>query len=214
MMDEIIKKNLAEIKKVIDGKAVLVAVTKSAGTDEILVLKGLGCNSFAENRVKDAERKINAIPDAEWHLIGHLQSNKVKDAVMLFSVIQSVDSVRLAEKIDCECGKQGKVMRVLLQVNIAKEPQKSGFFEEEIEDALSRVSDLKNIKLEGFMMIAPDIGGGPARQYFRRMREIFLRYEEGYGLETLSMGMSSDYHVAIEEGSSMVRIGSGLFKRG
>lgn len=211
MDKEKIRENVELLKKEIGAKAVLLAVTKTVGVDEVVFLKSLGINDFGENRVNNAKEKIEQVK-ATWHMIGHLQSNKVKKAVEFFDVIQSVDSVDLAEKIDKECEKQNKKIRILLQVNIAKEPQKQGFSEEKVEESISKISKLKNIQLEGFMMMAPLAEPEETRTYFRQMKALFDKYKKGYNLKTLSMGMSNDYKVAIEEGSNMIRVGTKLFE--
>lgn len=211
MSREKIKYNLETIKEDLNPGITLVAVTKTVGLEEVKILKNLGVNDFGENRITDAEEKIKNIK-AIWNMIGHLQSNKVKKAVELFDVIQSVDSVELAEKIDKESERQNKKVRILLQVNIAKEPQKSGFDEIELEEAIETISRLKNIILEGFMMIAPNIEPEKTRKYFKQMKILFDKNKQQYNLKTLSMGMSNDYKVAVEEGSNMVRVGTKLFE--
>ncbi len=205
-----IKLNLERIKKEIPSHVRLVAVTKTVSVEEIKILKSLGVNDFGENRINASEEKIKQVP-ADWHMIGHTQSNKAKKAVKLFSVIQSVDSVKIAQAIDKECQKQNKRISILLQVNIAKEPQKYGFSEEEIESAIEAISHLRNVSLEGFMMMAPNVEPEKTRCYFKQMKTLFDKYKKQYNLKTLSMGMSNDYKIAIEEGSNMVRTGTKLF---
>ncbi|MEK6757767.1 MAG: YggS family pyridoxal phosphate-dependent enzyme [Nanoarchaeota archaeon] len=187
----------------------LVAVTKTFGISEIEKLKENGLNVFGENRVDDSEEKVKNI-NAEWHMIGHLQTNKVGKAVELFDVIQSVDSVHLAKIIGKECEKQGKIIPIFIQVNISEESQKYGFKKHELENALNEISKIKNILIEGFMMIAPFVEPEETRIYFKEMKKLFDKYKDKYNLKWLSMGMSNDYQVAIEEGANMVRIGRGL----
>lgn len=205
-----IKQNLEQIKSEI-GNAKLIAVTKSVDIYAVKQLIDLGHDAFGENKIQNAKTKIQQFPDANWHMIGHLQSNKVKPAVELFDSIDSVDSIKLAKKINQECANQNKNIALLIQINIANEPQKYGFRESELENALNEISKLKNIKLDGLMMIAPNIESEQTRQYFRQMKQLFDKYKQRYNLKTLSMGMSSDYNTAVEEGSNMVRVGTKLF---
>ncbi len=187
----------------------LVAVTKSFDISDVQRFKEKGLNCFGENRIKDVEEKIRQI-NAEWHLIGHLQSNKVRKAVELFYFIQSVDSLEIARKINLECEKIGKIMPVLIQVNITEEPQKFGFRKDEVGRILEQIFQLKNLKLQGMMMIGKfDCNN---RIYFREMKNIFDKYKEKYNLKWLSMGMSDDYKIAIEEGANMIRVGRGLLE--
>ncbi len=211
MDKEKIRENIENIKKEVGNNATLVAVTKTVDVDTVKFLKELGLNDFGENRIEVAEEKIKKI-EANWHMIGHLQSNKVKKAVKLFHVIQSVDSVSLAEEIDKEARKQNKIMKIFVQVNIANESQKFGFEEKDVKDAIQIISKLDNVKIEGFMMIAPHIEAERTRVYFKDMRKLYNRYKKEYELTRLSMGMSNDYKVAISEGSNMVRIGTKLYE--
>lgn len=204
-----LKNNIEEIKTDI-GKVKLIAVTKKVDITTIKHLKELGLNCFGENIIQNAKEKTEQI-DAEWHMIGHLQSNKVKKAVNMFSMIQSVDTIKIAKKINNECEKTGKYMPILIQVNIAQESQKYGFNTKELENALDEISKLKNIKIEGFMMIAPNIDRNETEPYFKEMKKIFDNYKDIYNLKWLSMGMSNDYKIAIKEGSNMVRIGTKLY---
>jgi pyridoxal phosphate enzyme (YggS family) len=149
-----------------------------------------------------------------WHLIGHLQTNKVKDAVRIFSLIHSVDSMRLAEAIDSQAAKTGKVQDVLLQVNVSGEKTKFGLGPDVVEGVLEECSLLANIDVKGFMTIAPQADDPEeARPYFRRLREIRDYAEKSrkakYGI--LSMGMTGDFEVAVEEGATIVRVGRAIF---
>lgn len=209
-----IKSNFERVKEGI-GDARLVAVTKSVGIEEVKKLIGLGVRDLGENRVNVAELKINEIKsDVCWHMIGHLQSNKVKKAVSLFDMIQSVDSLKLLKLIDKEAGKIGKVMDVLIQVNIAEESQKYGirlldlgqFFDE-----ASRLG-LENVNIKGLMAMAPFVRAEEARSCFREMKKLFDFFKDRFCLSILSMGMTNDYRVAVEEGSTMVRVGTALFR--
>lgn len=208
--------NLDEIKDRISERAELVAVTKTVDTDTIKKLISLGLRTFGENRINDAELKIDEISsihdNIRWHMIGHLQSNKAKKAVRIFDVIESVDSLKLAKLIDKEAGKVNKIINIMIQVNISGEEQKYGINPEEVDDFLTPISGLQNIRVIGLMAMAPFVEPEAARPYFRRMKQIFDSLKDKYNLTALSMGMTNDYAAAIEEGSNMVRIGTALFR--
>lgn len=193
----------------------LIAVSKSVSIDKILEAADLGLRFFGENRVQEAKEKIEKIRDfnIEWHMIGHLQTNKAKDAVKLFSMIQSVDSERVATAIDREAQKIGKIQRVLIQVKLSDEESKYGVEEKELTKLLEVCQNLKNITVEGLMTIPPYFENPEdVRPYFRKLREIRDSLLPRYPyLKELSMGMSHDFEVAIEEGATMVRIGTALF---
>ena len=196
----------------------LVAVTKTIGVEAIKQALDIGLRIFGENKVQEAKEKIEALATQapsgiEWHLIGHLQGNKTKYSVRLFDLIHSLDSEGLAGDLDREARKLGKVQRVLIQVKLSEEETKSGIAEKELTQLIEKVGELKNLKLEGLMTIPPFFDDPErARPYFRRLRE--LRDElviKGINLPELSMGMSDDFEVAIEEGATLVRIGTAIF---
>ena len=197
----------------------LLVVTKTVGASAIREAVDSGMRVFGENRVQEARKKIlsdeiRAMPEKlEWHLIGRLQKNKAKDAVQLFEVIHSVDSIELAEELDRQAEKFGKTQRVLIQVKLSEEETKSGVAEERLHELLGRIVQLKHLRLEGLMTIPPyqeNVQG--VLPYFRRLRELRDEAEKaGFRLPELSMGMSHDYEAAIEEGATMVRIGTAIF---
>ena len=193
----------------------LVSVTKEAEIEDIQTAILAGVTDIGENRVQDALFKHKAIGDrVTWHLIGHLQTNKVKDAVKIFSLIHSVDSVRIAEAIDKEAGKIGKVQDTLLQVNISGESTKFGVRPEDADDILEEITLYDNINIKGFMTIAPEAGDPESvRKYFRALRELRDRVSTDRGADygVLSMGMTGDFEVAVEEGSTIVRVGRAIF---
>ena len=197
------------------GDAVtLVAVTKNHAPEVIIEALSLGVECIGENRVQEAKHKKEVLPaGGKWHLIGHLQTNKARQAVALFDLIESVDSERLLTLLDEEAGRIGKLQDVLLQLNIAKEEQKTGFTKEEYLTVLEKLGDFKNIRLRGLMVIAQactDIE--ETRPVFAAGYRAFCRLKETYPeIDCLSMGMSNDYTVAIEEGANMVRVGTALF---
>lgn len=190
----------------------LIAVSKGVSAEVIKSAIDLGLRAFGENRVKEALEKSQLLAglkeDIEWHMIGHLQRNKAKNAVRLFELIHSVDSISLAETINRHARDIGKLQRVLIEVKLSPEPTKTGIGVDGLEPLIVSIRDMENIKLEGLMTMPPysDNPEG-SRPFYRRLREI----ARGYGLRELSMGMSGDFEVAIEEGSTMVRIGSAIF---
>ena len=198
----------------------LVAVTKTVDIDRIKEAIDLGLRLFGENKVQEAKEKISTLrseirdSEVEWHLIGHLQKNKAKTAVMLFDMIHSLDSVSLAEEINKYAEKAGKIQRVLIQVKLSGEETKSGVAREDLMNLIESASGMKNLKLEGLMTMPPFFGGTEtARPYFRELRELRDNAEsKGYKLPELSMGMTNDFEVAILEGATMVRIGTGIFQ--
>ena len=192
----------------------LVAVTKNHAPEVITEALSLGVECIGENRVQEAKHKKEVLPaGGKWHLIGHLQTNKARQAVALFDLIESVDSERLLALINDEAGRIGKVQDVLLQLNIAKEEQKTGFTKEEYLTVLKKLGDFENIRLRGLMVIAQACSDiEETRPVFAAGYRAFCRLKETYPeVDCLSMGMSNDYTVAIEEGANMVRVGTALF---
>ncbi len=203
-----LQNNIEKLKQELGDNVKLVAVTKKQDIETIKKAKELGLDCFAENRVKAAEEKIPNI-DAEWHMIGNLQSNKVKRAVKIFDVIQSVNSESKAMVIDKEAGRLGKRQNVMIQLNIGREEQKYGIDPDHTLDFIKTIRYLGNINIIGLMCIAPLVEDPEeARPHFKKMKELFDQTD----LEYLSMGMTNDYKVAIEEGSNMVRIGRLIFQ--
>jgi len=193
----------------------LMGVSKNHPPESVAEAARCGLALFGENRVQEAKAKIPLSPgNLEWHLIGHLQSNKCRDAVALFSMIQSVDSLRLAEELDKTAEKQAKTMKILLEVNVAGEASKFGYKPETVLADLDAINALPRLELHGLMTIAPYTRlSENVRPYFRRLRELKDACEQKMGvpLPVLSMGMSGDFEMAIEEGSTLVRIGTALF---
>lgn len=195
----------------------LVCVTKEADVTSIEEVLSLGVKDIGENRVQDAAAKHKSIGDkAIWHLIGHLQTNKAKDAVGIFSLIHSVDSLRLAGEISKESKKIGKAQDILIQVNTSGEESKFGIPPKDTVDFFKEVALYPNISISGLMTIAPEADDPEkARPFFRRLRELRDELKNlqltTYKLQ-LSMGMTNDFEVAIEEGATMVRIGRAIFK--
>ncbi|MDR1453205.1 MAG: YggS family pyridoxal phosphate-dependent enzyme [Candidatus Margulisbacteria bacterium] len=208
-----VKTNLQNIRQEL-GTVKLVAVTKYAAPEQVRELLEAGHFVLGENKVQSTARKAEQYQQypVQWHMLGHLQTNKVKQAVQIFEIIQSVDSAKTAAAIDKEAAKIGKVQKILLQVNIGREPQKSGAAPELLAELLVYCKELKNIRLLGLMALAPDLPDKElTRPYFREMKRLYDLHAAPYGLEILSLGMSGDYPVAVQEGANMVRIGSKIF---
>lgn len=192
----------------------LVAVTKFQSPDAIREVAAAGAVHFAESRVQEAQDKVPGLHGlGTWHFIGHLQTNKARQAVELFDLIQSVDSLRLAQKLDEAAAQLGKRQRVFAQLNISDEPQKHGLSMANAAAELTVLAQLPHLKLEGLMgMAAASEDPENARPAFRRLRELRDRLQPQFGPLLLSMGMSHDFSVAVEEGADLVRIGTALFK--
>ncbi|HEV7520143.1 MAG TPA: YggS family pyridoxal phosphate-dependent enzyme [Candidatus Angelobacter sp.] len=204
-----------------DDAITLMAVTKTVKPEQIKEAYATGLRIFGENRVQEFEGKSTALSelkDAEWHLIGHLQSNKVKKAAELFHAVDSVDSLRLAEKLNQSATDSNKKLQVLIEIKVGAEENKAGIplDSPELEDVLRSAPQLANLEIRGLMTVPPftDDPEG-ARPYFRLLRDlrdkIASRKLPGIEMDALSMGMSHDFEVAIEEGSTCVRVGSAIF---
>lgn len=193
----------------------LIAVTKNHGVEMMQQAIDAGVKNIGENRIQEAAEKFKSLDDDEVtrHLIGHLQTNKAKQAVRLFDLIHSVDSENLAATIDKAAFSIGKIQDVLIQVNLAKEDTKSGVYEENLQSLIATIDNLKSVRLRGFMLIAPNYSDVEnCRPLFRRMYEIFSTTKKTrQNFDFLSMGMTHDYKIAIEEGANLVRIGTAIF---
>ena len=206
--------NFKAIRADLDEKIILVAVTKNHGVEQMREAIDAGATDIGENRVQEAAEKFQTLDrKVTRHLIGHLQTNKVKAAVKLFDVIHSVDSVHLAQALDKAAKNFGKVQDVLIQVNIAREPQKSGVFEEDFDALINFVDEAKNLRLRGLMTIAPNFPDvEDCRPLFKKMRELFDALKSSRkNFDMLSMGMTHDYKIAVEEGANVVRLGTAIF---
>jgi len=202
----------------------VVAVAKSRTSEQIKEAFEAGITDIGENRAQEALLKYNEFqtPNSKlqtirWHMVGHLQTNKVKDAVKIFDLIHSIDSVKLAKEIDREAARINKIQDILIEVKTSPEATKLGLKPNEAIEVIKEISEFKNIKIKGLMTIAPLVDDPEkTRPYFRKLREIRDRVNElritNYELRILSMGMTDDFEVAIEEGSTMVRIGRAIFE--
>lgn len=194
----------------------LLAVSKTFGPEVVDVAAAAGQTAFGENRVQEAEGKIPLVktPEINWHLIGHLQSNKARRAVQLFDVIESVDSEKLARILDRDAAEQGKRLLVFVEVNVGEESQKSGVPPSELLQTLRVVASLDHLELLGLMAIPPwSDDPEMSRPYFRRLAALLDEVNRALAvpLRQLSMGMSHDFKVAIQEGSTLVRVGTAIF---
>ena len=206
--------NFRRIRAELDEKIILVAVTKNHGVELMREAIDAGATDIGENRVQEAAEKFPQLErKVTRHLNGHLQTNKVKPAVKLFDMIQSVDSEHLAAALDKAANSIGKVQDVLIQVNAAREVQKSGVLLEDLNALINFVDAAKNLRLRGLMMIAPNLPDvEECRPLFRQMRKLFDELKTSReGFDFLSMGMTHDYKIAVEEGANVVRIGTAVF---
>lgn len=221
---KIVEENISKACKRADRKreeVTLIAVSKTKPVDMMEEVLGAGVNDFGENKVQELVLKYeqmnnDAKTDIKWHMIGHLQRNKVKHIVDKVQLIHSVDSLRLAKQIEKEAKNKNVELDILIEINIAKDPNKFGFKEEEVYDAIEKISILENVNIKGLMTIAPYVDDPEDnREFFRRIKQISvdidLKNIDNVDMDILSMGMSGDYEVAIEEGATIVRIGTGIF---
>ena len=193
----------------------LIAVTKAVAPERVEEAWAAGLTVFGENKVQEAKAKIPLVSSrARWHMIGHLQTNKARDAVALFELIHSVDSAKLAAELDKWAGRAGKTQPILLEINVSGEASKSGLKPEDLAATLEQINALPRIEIRGLMTMAPFAEDTEkTRLHFRRLRELRDEMENRFGvrLPELSMGMSHDFEAAVEEGATMVRIGTAIF---
>lgn len=200
-----------------DAPVELIAVTKNHPVTDMQEAIDAGLMNIGENRIQEAMDKAETLErEVKWHLIGHLQTNKAKHAVRLFDLIHSVDSVHLARAIDRAAEKFGKVQNILVQVNLAREESKSGIYREDLEELLAAIDGMDSIRLQGFMCIAPNYEDvEQCRPLFRAMYELFQQTKAAEphkaDIRYLSMGMTHDYRIAVEEGANLVRVGTAIF---
>lgn len=203
------KESIEELKREL-GDTLLVAVSKTKSNEDIMEAYNLGIRDFGENYVQELITKMDTLPqDIRWHMIGHLQTNKVKDVVKRnIYLIESVDSFKLASTINKEAIKNEKTINILIEVNIASDPNKTGCSLDELDSLINDIKELSNIKLLGLMAIAPHTDDSKEiKNSFKKMRLL----KEKYNFKLLSMGMSSDYKIALTEKTDIVRIGTKIF---
>lgn len=199
------------------GEVTLIAVSKTKPIPMLKEAYDYGCRDFGENKVQELVDKYEQLPkDIRWHMIGHLQRNKVKYIVDKVCLIHSVDSFRLAEEISKEAVKKNVVVSILLEVNVADEETKFGISCDEVQSLAEEIAKLPNIMIKGLMTIAPYVENAEEnRQYFEKLRQIYVDIKhkniDNVYMEVLSMGMTGDYEVAVTEGATHVRVGTGIF---
>lgn len=214
---DLIKTSVTEIVNSIPPEVMLVAASKTRTAEEVQAAIDAGIKIVGYNYVQEAEKIFQIIGNqVQWHLIGHLQKNKVKKAVKIFDMIETIDSVELAEKVDKECMLNNKIMPVLIEINSGEESNKTGVFPEDVEQLIFQIKDLPNIRIKGLMTMGPRFGDPEkSRPYFKITKQAFdsLKAQNIPNVEMkyLSMGMSNSYPIAIEEGANIVRIGTKLF---
>lgn len=222
-----IKENLANVRKNIEdackkvgrdvSEVTLITVSKTKPLSDLRIAYEEGSRDFGENKVQELISKIDEMPsDVKWHLIGHLQRNKVKYIAGKVAMIHSVDSYRLAEEINVQAKKNSCVIPILIEINIAGEDTKFGIKPEEAEELIREISELENVKVSGLMTIAPNVANPEEnRAYFKAMKDLFVDISskniDNVEMKVLSMGMTNDYTVAVEEGATMIRVGTGIF---
>jgi len=213
---DIIKNNLDEIKITLPEGVTLIAVSKTKPNEAVLEAYECGIRDFGENKVQDLVLKYEALPkDIRWHFIGALQTNKVRKLIGKTTLIQSLDRTSLADEINKIASKKNLIVDALIEVNIGEEENKSGIFLKDLAGFIEYLKKLEHINIKGLMAIIPQGDDGENKKYFKRMKEVFMELKskeyDRFHMEILSMGMSMDYLSAIEEGSNMVRIGTGIF---
>ena len=212
-----IEKKVKEILKELPVGVELVAATKTRSIEEINQAIKAGVKIIGENYVQEAEEKFRVIgKKVKWHMIGHLQKNKVKKALEIFDMIETVDTVKLAREIDKISKKEGIIFPVLIEINSGREEQKSGVLPENVESFVEEISKFENIKVEGLMTMGPFVKNPEEiKPYFELTRELFEKLKSksypNVEMKYLSMGMTDTWKIAIEEGANLVRIGTGIF---
>jgi len=215
-----IEKNILKLSNKVNRKSeeiTLIAVSKTKPIEMIKQLYDLGIKDFGENKVQEILEKYSNLPkDIKWHMIGHLQTNKVKDIIDKVYLIHSVDTVHLAEVIDKEAFKKAIIIDILIQVNVAQENSKFGFSNDDVMTAIEIISKFPHIRIKGLMTIAPYVENSEDnREIFSKLRDLAIEIKQkniyNVDMEILSMGMTNDYMIAIEEGATMIRVGTGIF---
>jgi len=214
-----IKKTVTEIQNSVPPGVLLVAAAKTRLPEEVQAAIHAGIKIVGYNYVQEAERMYQTIGNkVQWHMIGHLQRNKVKKAVKLFDMIETIDSVQLAEAVNNRCAIEGKIMSVLIEINSGKESNKTGLLPENVDKLIMQISGLTNLRIQGLMTMGPRFGNPEdARPYFKATKSAFNRLNKAgipnVEMRYLSMGMSNSYKIAIEEGANIVRIGTIIFNK-
>lgn len=221
------QKQLQEVRQKIEAacqrvgrdpkEVTLIAVSKTKPAEMVEEVYRLGVRDFGENKVQEIAAKFPVLPqDIRWHMIGHLQTNKIRTLLGKTVMIHSVDSIHLAEKLEEEAARQNLTVDILLEINVAREESKFGFFLEEAEDAVMKIRDFTHLRICGFMTSAPFVENAEEnRDVFKKLNHFYVDMKskniDNTNMSVLSMGMTNDYEIAIEEGATMVRIGTAIF---
>lgn len=222
-----IKENLEEVHERIrqacqksgrrEEEVTLISVSKTKPVEMLKEAYEAGSRDFGENRVQEIMEKYEQMSeDVRWHMIGHLQKNKVRQVIDKAVLIHSVDTVELAEQIEKDAAKRDLTVDILLEVNVAEEESKFGFRTEEVEDAVMKIKELPHVHIKGLMTIAPFVSNSEDnREVFKKLYQLYVDIRskniDNVNMSVLSMGMTGDYEVAIEEGATMIRVGTGIF---
>jgi pyridoxal phosphate enzyme (YggS family) len=197
----------------IDKKIEVVAITKNQSLDKIKNILNSGFHILGNNYVQEGKGLMHQLREhqIQWHFVGHIQSRKIK-YLLDYHCVESIDRIKVAEELNSELEKINKKIEILIQINIGKEPQKSGVSVEVLDSFILEIKKLKYLNFQGFMSMVPNISNLEERRpYFKEMKKIFEKYKKDFSLKTLSMGTSEDYLIAIEEGATRVRLGTVLF---
>lgn len=222
-----IKENLEEVREKIrqacqrsgrrEEEVTLISVSKTKPVEMLKEAYEAGSRDFGENRVQEIMEKYDQMPeDVRWHMIGHLQKNKVRQVIDKSVLIHSVDTVELAEQIEKDAAKRDLTVDILLEVNVAEEESKFGFRTEDVESAVMKIKELPHVHIKGLMTIAPFVSNSEDnREVFKKLYQLYVDIRskniDNVSMSVLSMGMTGDYEVAIEEGATMIRVGTGIF---
>lgn len=205
-----LKENAAKIRAEVGPGVEIVAASKTRTAQELAELPAAGIRIAGENRVQEILEKYGKA-DVVFHMIGHLQTNKVKYIVDKVACIQSVDSVRLMDEIERQCAKRSTVMTIFFEINAGREPDKTGVFPENLPELLAHLPACPHLKFDGIMAMVPNASAENNREYYLQMKSLYDKLKGEYGIATLSMGMSNDYAEAAKCGANMVRVGTALF---
>ena len=217
MNTRLIKESVTECLKLLPSDVILVAAAKKRTPEEVKSAIDAGVKIIGYNYVQEAEQMYRHVGDSvQWHLIGHLQSNKAKRAVQIFDMIETIDSLKIAEAVDRHCAERGKDMPVLIEINSGRESSKTGVLPDDAEGLIREISSLAHLRIQGLMTMGPRFGDPEdSRPYFKKTKVLFDYLRQAgipkVEMKYLSMGMSNSYQVAIEEGANIVRIGTKLF---
>jgi pyridoxal phosphate enzyme (YggS family) len=217
MKEELINKSVTKCLDSLPSNVLLVAAAKKRTTEEVRAAIDAGVKIIGYNYVQEAERMFLNIGNmVQWHMIGHLQRNKVKKAIQIFDMIETMDSKKLAEIVNKYCAAEDKIMPVLIEINSGRESNKTGVLPEHVDELVREISDLSHLRIKGLMTMGPRFGNPEdARPYFKATKAAFDRLSKSsisnVEMRYLSMGMSNSYKIAIEEGANIVRIGTNLF---